>query len=108
MRQYNSVKLITAHPEFNHITTVIMMVLDYLNSALKVGEGGSVGLGGWREAENKDYDSVLDRLASEVKSWSFIYRKGEAKYEFEDCDSATFFLSYSWELLKQYFCDLYF
>ena len=50
MWQYNSVKLITAHPEFNHITTVIMMVLDYLNSALKVGEGGSVGLGGWREA----------------------------------------------------------
>lgn len=49
---------------------------------------------------------MLDRLASEVKSWSFIYRKGEAKYEFEDCDSATFFLSYSWELLNQYCCDL--
>ena len=51
---------------------------------------------------------ALDKLAKEVKSWSFIYKKGEAKYEFEDCDSAAFFLCYAWELLHQYCSDLNF
>lgn len=42
----------------------------------------------------------------EVKSWSFIYRKGSAKYEYEDSDSAVFFLSYGWELFNAYCFDL--
>ena len=35
-----------------------------------------------------------------------MYSKGKAKYEFEDCNSAVFFLSYSWDLLQQYGIDL--
>lgn len=49
---------------------------------------------------------TLNKLAKEVKSWSFIYKKGEAKYEFEDSDSAAFFLCYVWELLRYYCADL--
>lgn len=36
LRQYISVRTITQHPEFNQVTTMIMMVLDYLNAALEV------------------------------------------------------------------------
>lgn len=36
LRKYDSVKLITIHPEFSQVTTMIMMVLDYLNAALEV------------------------------------------------------------------------
>ena len=36
LRQYISVRTITQHPEFNQVTTMIMMVLDYLNTALEV------------------------------------------------------------------------
>lgn len=36
LRNYNSVKLITIHPEFSQVTTMIMMVLDYLNAALEL------------------------------------------------------------------------
>lgn len=51
---------------------------------------------------------MLEKLKDEVKTWSFMYRKGSAKYEFEDSNSATFFLSYSWSLLKRYASDLEF
>lgn len=36
LRQYVAVRTITQHPEFNQVTTMIMMVLDYLNNALEV------------------------------------------------------------------------
>ena len=36
LRQYTAVRTITQHPEFNQVTTMIMMVLDYLNAALEV------------------------------------------------------------------------
>ena len=49
---------------------------------------------------------MFNKLGDEVKSWSFMYRKGSAKYEFEDTNSATFFLNYSWDLLKRYAGDL--
>lgn len=35
VRQYDAIRQITGHPEFNHITTGIMMVLDYLHVTLK-------------------------------------------------------------------------
>lgn len=78
----------------------IMMVLDYLNEALK------------KKGESNDnngsflyYEDVLKKLSTEVKSWTFI-SKGNAKYEFEDCDSAVFFLSYVWNLIQLYGTDL--
>lgn len=36
LRQYIAVRTITQHPEFNQVTTMIMMILDYLNNALEV------------------------------------------------------------------------
>ena len=42
--------------------------------------------------EYQNYDLVLSKLSDEVKSWTFMYSKGKAKYEFEDCNSAVFFL----------------
>ena len=78
-----------------------MMVLDYLNVALKVNDETSEEI-----QEYKNYDLILSKLSDEVKSWSFMYTKGKAKYEFEDCNSAVFFLSYSWDLLQQYGVDL--
>ena len=104
VRQHSALKAVTAHPEFNHITTVVMMVLDSMDAALKkeTEEHVSVEVG----REEQDYEKALDKLAKEVQSWSFLYKKGEAKYEFEDCDSAAFFLSYAWELLHQYCADL--
>ncbi|CBK20965.2 uncharacterized protein [Blastocystis hominis] len=80
------------------------MVLDYLNNALEVNsESKSV-----EKQIYFNYDAVLEKLKDEVKTWSFMYRKGSAKYEFEDSNSATFFLSYSWSLLKRYASDLEF
>ena len=35
VRQHGALKAVTAHPEFNHITTVVMMVLDSMDAALK-------------------------------------------------------------------------
>ena len=102
LRQYISVRTITQHPEFNQVTTMIMMVLDYLNAALEVNPES-------KSASNQiyyNYDVVFNKLGDEVKSWSFMYRKGSAKYEFEDTNSATFFLNYSWDLLKRYAGDL--
>lgn len=104
-RQHGALKAVTAHPEFNHITTVVMMVLDSMDAALKKETEEHVSVEVGRE-EQKDYEKALDKLAKEVQSWSFLYKKGEAKYEFEDCDSAAFFLSYAWELLHQYCADL--
>ena len=78
-----------------------MMVLDYLNVALKVNDDPSE-----ETQEYQNYDLVLSKLSDEVKSWTFMYSKGKAKYEFEDCNSAVFFLSYSWDLLQQYGIDL--
>ena len=97
-----SVRGITKHPEFNHITTVIMMVLDYLNNmvAMNANKGNEQDMG--------NYDIALAKLAEEVKSWSFIYSTGKAKYEYEDCNSAVFFLCYSWDLLHKYGNDLNF
>lgn len=51
---------------------------------------------------------VLKKLSEEVKSWSFVSRKGSAKYAFEDSNSATFFLSFVGELLEQLSPDLVF
>lgn len=93
---------------------MIMMILDYLNNALEVNsESKSVEKqivdGKWGDKmQYHNYDAVLEKLKDEVKTWSFMYRKGTAKYEFEDSNSATFFLSYSWSLLKRYASDLEF
>lgn len=77
-----------------------MMVLDYLNEALKK-KGESSG----DDVSFLYYEDVLKKLSTEVKSWTFI-SKGNAKYEFEDCDSAVFFLSYVWNLIQLYGTDL--
>ena len=53
-----------------------------------------------------NYELVLTKLKEEVKTWGFIYRKGSAKYEYEDSDSSVFFLSYCWELFIKYCKDL--
>lgn len=78
----------------------IMMVLDYLNEALKKKGESSDNNGSFLY-----YEDVLKKLSTEVKSWTFI-SKGNAKYEFEDCDSAVFFLSYVWNLIQLYGTDL--
>ena len=78
-----------------------MMVLDYLNVALKVNDDTSE-----ETQEYQNYDLVLYKLSDEVKSCTYMYSKCKAKYEFEDCNSAVFFLSYSWDLLQQYGIDL--
>ena len=77
-----------------------MMVLDYLNEALKKKGESSDNNGSFLY-----YEDVLKKLSTEVKSWTFI-SKGNAKYEFEDCDSAVFFLSYVWNLIQLYGTDL--
>lgn len=35
LRQHEALKAVTVHPEFNHITTIVMMVLDSMDAALK-------------------------------------------------------------------------
>lgn len=91
---------------------MIMMVLDYLNTALEVNPESKsasnqiVAINQNTQLQYYNYDVVLNKLGDEVKSWSFMYRKGSAKYEFEDTNSATFFLNYSWDLLKRYAGDL--
>ena len=77
-----------------------MMVLDYLNNSITTAtkRGGEQDLG--------NYDVALSKLSEEVKSWSFMYSKGKAKYTYEDCNSAIFFLCYSWDLLHKYGSDL--
>lgn len=35
LRQHEALKTVTMHPEFNHITTIVMMVLDSMEAALK-------------------------------------------------------------------------
>ena len=35
LRQHTALKTVTMHPEFNHITTIVMMVLDSMEAALK-------------------------------------------------------------------------
>ena len=105
VRQHGALKTVSAHPEFNHITTVVMMVLDSMDAALKKETEEHVSVEVGRE-EQKDYEKALDKLAKEVQSWSFLDKKGEAKFEFGDCNTAAFFLSYAWELLHQYCADL--
>ena len=63
LRQYDSVRTITKHPEFDHITMSIMMVLDYLNEALKKKGESSDNNGSFLY-----YEDVLKKLSTEVKS----------------------------------------
>ena len=79
-----------------------MMVLDYLNNMITMNAKKG------NEQDMGNYDIALAKLAEEVKSWSFIYSTGKAKYEYEDCNSAVFFLCYSWDLLHKYGNDLNF
>ena len=55
VRQHGELKAVTAHPEFNHITTVVMMVLDSMDAALKKETEEHVSVEEGRE-EQKDYE----------------------------------------------------